>query len=244
MYYFDPDTQLVEESASNPVYRYHTHWDQIEGGYVTPDYYQDPVTAKENLGLSDVDFDQVNSAQYCAVGSIETTPDGRIIDLDSCVPTDNALSYRTVDSTSDMPGGGLELELKPLGDFNSLVTVDDDLKFHEDDYYSINNPYNPENDMIDDLIGQELYDVQKSDVEDEYSSLIGIEDDVYDVNGDDSQWQWNLSDTDVQGIDMELDDDLYALQAADVQNDYDELLDVADDDGRDCRSMAEEGNSY
>ena len=98
--------------------------------------------------------------------------------------------------------------------------------------------------MIDDLVGQELYDVQKSDVEDEYSSLIGIEDDVYDVNGDDSQWQWNLSDTDVQGIDMELDDDLYALQAADVQNDYDELLDVADDDGRDCRSMAEEGNSY
>lgn len=231
MYYLDSNNDLCE-AQSHKVYRYFGGCSEMQGGYVTDNMYDCPDAAKSALALSDVDWENTNSAEKMAVCEIYTTPESEIISMEDVCATGNYLEFSDVQPSSDYPGGGTEYKLD--GPFEDLVNVVDVKNFDGNlGWYSIDDNYmDKDMNRIDEMISDELYYAQKNDAEEEF----------YDIVDEDGQ---NMEDdgfvdivsSDEQGIDDLLSDELYYTQKTDVvEEDFSDII-GEDYDGRDERSI-------
>lgn len=237
MYYLDPDDEFsLKESESKTIYRYFGGDSQKCGAYVTDTLYGTPEEAKSALALSDVDWDTINTADHLVVGQIEVTPDdNQIINLEEMTPTGDMLTFSSVKSSSDYPGGGSEYKI--THDFDTVVNVTEERVYDPNNelYVSIDNPYN-ENDM--DVINDELYTIQAQDVNDAYWTDMGF--DNYITEGDDD-WQWDVADDEdaVSDLWTDIENDVASDDAGSIYDYWGDSTDV-DDDGRDARSLTDE----
>lgn len=231
MYYVDSDLD-IKESNTNTVYRYFGGKSKLSGGYITDRLYDTPEEAKAALGLSDVDWENVNTAEHVAIGQIECSPDDKMIHLENMTPTDETLSWTPISATTDYEGGGMEHALQ--NDFNDVVNVIDEKDFIPDfGYVSNDDIYHTNDDDIMKEFDDLEYDIQKDDVEDTYKTLIGEEDFLTDS---DDEWQYNVGD-DAESIDSLIDDEIIP------SDDLEEWYSFTDDEGRDSRCYGDE-NGY
>ena len=231
MYYLDSNNDLCE-AQSHEIFRYFGRDSEMQGAYVTDTMYDCPEAAKSALALSDVDWENTNSAEKMAVGEIYTTPDNEIVSMEDVCATGNYLEFSDVLPSSDYPGGGMEYKLD--GPFEDFVNVVDVKKYDENlGWYSINDNY-MDKDMngIDEMISDELYYAQKMDAEEEFYDIIGEDGQSMEDDG-----FVDIVSCDEQGIDDLLSDELYYTQKADVvEEDFSDNI-GEDYDGRDERSI-------
>ena len=229
MYYLDENNSL-QESIDVPVYRVFGGDVPLEGSYVSDQPASDPINARWYNALSQHDFLDSdgnpirNMASQMASGHISLDDEGHIIDQNTFKATDNVLEFTEVQPTSDLPGGGTEYQLQ--GDFNDLVVVDsvEDLR-HEPtdgwlDYVEaekqvLNGTYNP-----DDL----------DDPDDPYG---GGSDD-----GSGGAIEGVAESVDAAALNDLIDDEEHDLQAIDVEESWEELIDEQPDDGMDTETAA------
>ncbi len=245
MYYLDDDLSL-QEAHENQVFRYYGGDSDLEGGYVTPENYANPICAREQLGLSQHDWTDEegspirNLASNVAEGTIYTDDDGHIINLNGEV-TDHVLDFTTVEPTSDMPGGGLEYHLED--NFYDVVDVESTetlrhqptegwSEYVEDEAAVINaadttpDDSNSDTDEFvdtistDNLIDEEEYFIQRDDADGDFY----VDEDWDDDEGreerslDDDWWVGDTYDDD--SVDDLIDDEIYEVQSDDVDESY------------------------
>ena len=209
MYYLDENLNL-SEANENKVYRVFGGDSDLEGGFVTPNEPQNPIEAREELGLSQHDFccddgsPIRNMASHIAEGTIYTDDDGRIINLDGEV-TDNVLDFTEVQPTTDMDGGGLEYHLQD--DFNDVVQVDNISELQHEPTEGWLNYVDIESEVINDTEQQP-------------------EDSLDDEDNPD----WWVEDHSEEAIDDLIGEEEYNIQSSDVEDEYFDAVDIPDDD--------------
>ena len=232
MFYLDKNKSL-SEGVPNEAYRYYGGDSKLQGAFLTDQLYDTPDEAKAALALSDVDWDCVNDANHVAECTVWSTIEGNMLDFEEMEPSDQQFEWNTVAPSSDYPGGGNEIL---VSNFDNYVQVNDQLTYNEDleSWCSDNNPYeinNEDMNTIDNLIGDEEYNIQKDDVEEN----IWGEDAL--LSADDENWQWDMVDSNNQGIDDIIGDSLWENQ---TEPDDDSWDDVDYDTGRDARGLEDE----
>lgn len=196
-----------------------------------------------------------NLASEVASGTVFTDDNGYIINPQTGEVTDNQLDFQPAEPVSDLPGGGLEYQLED--DFENVVQVDcvDELRHEPTDGWTdylaaeeevlsnvsdsdsdngtdewVESDSTTESQAIGDLIDDEVYDIQKEDTETVYEDVewTDPDDEGRDERCIDDEW-YNDSDHSEEGIDALIEDEIYEVQAEDVEESWAEENDYSDD---------------
>ena len=240
MYYLEEEMSL-QVAHETHIYRVFGGDVELKGSYVTDALPENPIQARSDLALSQYDFDVRNLACGFAEATIYTNDNGKILTLEG-EQTEHELKFTEVAPVSDLPGGGQEYHLQD--DWEKIIQVNSvEILKHESttgwkqyveneknmEQFSDNGIEQFDEEsltvatlLVDDMIDEEIYTLQKEDVDGQYiETFIGSDD------GRDDRW---TGDEDVlektyveESLDQLLDDELYEIQTAEdnCKNDID-----------------------